>query len=157
MTTEGRTYNDHDMRNAYEEGRRAARQRTQGSGGFATAFAVIAIIVMVSIMALTYLGISPARLTTSAPIAAPAPQAQPAPRVVPQAPVVQPAPVVVQSVPQGAAPQPIAIPQPAPQAQPDAAPSAKPVVIVLHEGYQQPVVTGSGACQVGKGARRCGK
>jgi hypothetical protein len=151
MTTEGRTYNDHDMRNAYEEGRRAARQRTQGSGGFATAFAVIAIIVMVGIMALTYLGISPARLTTSAPIAAPARQAQPEGRVIPQAPVVQPAPVVVQSVPQGEAPQPIAIPQP------DAAPAAKPVVIVLHEGYQQPVITGSGACAAAKGARRCGK
>jgi hypothetical protein len=161
MTTEGRTYNDHDMRNAYEEGRRAARQRTQGSGGFATAFAVIAIIVMVGIMALTYLGISPARLTTSAPIAAPAPQAQPAPRVQPQVPVVQPAPIVVQNVPQGEAPQPVIIPQPAPQAQPiDApavAPQAKPVVIVLHEGYQQPVITGSGACQAAKGARRCGK
>ena len=36
-------------------------------------------------------------------------------------------------------------------------PAPKPVVIVLHEGYQQPVVTGSGACQAAKGARRCGK
>jgi hypothetical protein len=38
-----------------------------------------------------------------------------------------------------------------------AKPAAAPIVIVSHEGYQQPVITGSGACAAAKGARRCGK
>jgi outer membrane biosynthesis protein TonB len=156
-----RNYTQQDLDAAYSQGWRAGAPRAKASGSVATVFAVIAIIIMVGIMALTYLGISPARLTTSAP-AAPTPASAPqVPRVQP-APVVQPqAPIVVQSVPQGAAPQPVVIPQPAPVAQPANAPAAepapKPVVIVLHDGYQQPVVTGPGACQVAKGARRCGK
>lgn len=153
-----RNYTQQDLDAAYSQGWRAGAPRAKG-GSVATVFAIIAIIIMVGIMTLTYLGISPARLTTSAP-AAPTPAAQE--RRVQPAPVVQPqAPIVVQSVPQGAAPQPVVIPPPAPVAQPANAPAAepapKPVVIVLHDGYQQPVVTGSGACQVAKGARRCGK
>lgn len=93
--------------------------------------------------------------------------ALPTPRIVPTmapAPPPVPAPVIVQSVPQGAAPQSITIATPvvptADQGSNVAPPAPAPVVIVLHENdtHGAPIVTGSGACAVAaKGARRCGK
>lgn len=74
--------------------------------------------------------------------------------------------VVIQSVPQGESPPaepkvniPVAPPAGGGESNgsvPPAPPPA-PIVIVSHEGYQQPVITGSGACAAAKGARRCGK
>lgn len=72
-------------------------------------------------------------------------------------------PAIVQTVPEGEAPQLVSVPA-APPAAPDAPPAeaAPPpprLIIVLHENdnHGAPIVTGSGACQVAaKGARRCG-
>ena len=79
--------------------------------------------------------------------------------------------VVVQTVQQGEAPQQVAAPaqQPAevqvdtssgnqPSDAVPAEPPARPIVIVDHQtDYGHPVITGSGACAVATGARRCSK
>ena len=75
--------------------------------------------------------------------------------------VISPAPpIVVQQVGAGEAPQlvqfqPVAAPA---DSAPEAEPQARPLIIVQHvddSGHQ--VITGSGACAVARGARRCGK
>jgi hypothetical protein len=135
--------------------------RPQSGGGF---FFVIVVVVMLGIMGwVAYrqeqdraIGIEKwtAQQTAQA-IAQPTPQpARPTtPPAAPQA------PVIVQTVPEGAAPQFVA-PQPA-QAAPvgEAAQAPRPLIIIHHQssdGHQ--TITGSGACAVGGSvARRCGK
>lgn len=143
-----------------------------GGGKFVATLTTIGMIIVVAIAVAMYLGIAPTRLTTSG--LAPQPTADTTAldtmrdqvtRLEAQLRAARAAadvaPIVVQNVPQGEAPQPVVIPQPAPVAQsvdaPAVAPAQKPVVIILHQGYQQPVITGSGACAAAKGARRCGK
>jgi hypothetical protein len=58
MTTEGRTYNDHDMRNAYEEGRRKA------GGKLVATLTTIGMLVVVVIALAMFFGIRPATITT---------------------------------------------------------------------------------------------
>jgi len=163
MSNEG-YYSERDLDAAYDEGRRAATRATQPRPGLgiANVIAIIAIIIMVGIMVLTYIGVEPSVRPVETPDAAPAVVA-PRPAAAPQ-----PAPaVIIQSVPQDAAPQQITIPPPAPVVPPPDTntvdnvapqPAPAPIVIVSHEGYQQPVITGSGACKVAAlGARRCAK
>lgn len=74
---------------------------------------------------------------------------------------VNPTPIIIiQSVPADAAAQRVILPI-APMLEPGisatpALPSA-PQLIVIHEGGGAPRITGSGACKVATGARRCGK
>lgn len=100
--------------------------------------------------------------TSPAPFSAPSGRpADSSPAIVPQpAPAPAPAapapPIVVQQVPANEAPQVIQFQPVAPLE--EGAPAVRPIVIVQHvddSGHQ--VITGSGACAVARGARRCGK
>lgn len=100
----------------------------------------------------------PAEPTPPAPFSAthvqssaPIPQAAPLP-----APAALPPPIVVQQVPANEAPQVIQFQPVAPPE--EGAPAPRQLIIVQHvddSGHQ--VITGSGACAVARGARRCGK
>lgn len=162
MTTEG-NYTQRDLDAAFSEGWRAGAPRAKAGAGIGKtirrAFTLIIVTIITGIIVAQFLGYSPARLTTSATqqeaTAPPAPTSPPRATVGPW-----PTPIIITLfVPQGQAAQTLSIPVPTtPPAGAPAAPAVpKPVVIVLHEGYQQPVITGSGACQAAKGARRCGK
>jgi len=90
----------------------------------------------------------------SAPTPAAQPPYAPIPVVIPNP------PIVVQQAPAGEALQPVQFqPIAAPvDSAPAAEPQARPLIIVQHvddSGHQ--VITGSGACAVARGARRCGK
>jgi hypothetical protein len=151
-----RNYTQRDLDAAYSQGWRAGAPRAKEGGGFSNAITVIVIIIIgACIVAATLFGYQPQ--STVKQEAATAAPTQPARAT--SAP--EPTPIIiVQTVREGHAPQPVSVPaQPAPVDSPAAAPAQKPVVIVLHQndGHGAPIVTGSGACQVGKGARRCGK
>jgi hypothetical protein len=146
-------YDDRPRRNRPEP-----RRNVAGTIGWS----VVGIVCLIVILAIGWLawGDITLRYTTSNLQPTPAPMATQRPYPTPL-PVVVPQPVIVQQVPQGAAPQQVIIPAPIAPAVSDPAieqpASNAPIVIVQHDGYQQPVITGSGACKVAAlGARRCG-
>jgi hypothetical protein len=154
-----RNYTQRDLDAAYSQGWRAGAPRAkEGGGGWLKTAAgiVMSLIITACIVAATLFDYRPFQAqSTTKQEAATAMPTQPARAT--SAP--EPTPIIiVQTVREGQAPQPVSVPaQPAPVDSPAAAP--KPQIIVLHQndGHGAPIVTGSGACQVAKGARRCGK
>jgi hypothetical protein len=94
----------------------------------------------------------------SAPQSAPIVQSSPiAPQAAPLPAPAAPAPaIIVQQVPANEAPQLIQFQPVAPSE--EGAPAERPIVIVQHvDDHGNQSITGSGACAVARGARRCGK
>jgi len=155
-----RNYDKWDMDAAYNEGRRAAQRP---GIGFANWIAIIAIIIMVGIMVATFIGVTPtARISGDQSQATPTPDTLAVENARLRALLAAPPEksLVIQSVPAGAAPQVLTIatpivPTPEPGATPELPPPAQQLIVV-HEGGSAPHITGSGACKVAMGARRCG-